>query len=397
MYTDWFKLKRLPFRLRPDPDFLFEGEEYAPVFAALRSAADSGQGLLALVGEPDSGKSTLLHTLALERTGSMQVARILQPNLTTPELLEAIEEQFGLAPHPKAGRDARARIIRFVAEERRGSRGAIILVDDAHRIAAAPLRELYALASHRPAPLVVLAGERGLLTNLAALNIQRGDPALLATLRLPLLGLKGIEAYVAHRLRVAGLRGRSLLDHDAALELQRYTGGTLQLIHILVDTALGIAEKHSSSRVAAATVREAALELKWVEFAARESTSELPAATAPADTGRHLQADKDPGVLAEIEVHHKGLPITRVTLHPGRLAIGRSEDAGLKLDSNFVSRQHCQVITTSGQSIIEDVGSTNGLVINGRRRRLRQLLPGDRVVIGDYTLTYLETRLDVEP
>jgi general secretion pathway protein A len=396
MYTDWFKLTRLPFRLRPDPDFLFEGEEYAPVFAALRSAADSGQGLLALVGEPDTGKSTLLQTLALERTGSMQVARILQPNLTTPELLEAIEEQFGLGAQPHAGRDARARISRFVAEERRGGRGVIILVDDAHRLAPATLRELYALASHRPAPLVVLAGERGLLPNLAALDIQRGDPALLATLRLPLLGLKGIEAYVAHRLRVAGSRGRSLLDRDAALELQRYTGGTLQLIHVLVDAALGIAEKHSSSRIAAATVREAALDLKWVEFSAREATGEMPTASV-AETGRHLQADKDPGVIAEIEVHHKSQPFTRVTLRPGRLTIGRSDDAGLRLDSSFVSRQHCQVITTSGQSIIEDLGSTNGLVINGRRRRMRQLLPGDRVVIGDYTLTYLETRLDLEP
>jgi type II secretory pathway predicted ATPase ExeA len=396
MYTEWFKLTRLPFRLRPDPDFLFEGEEYAPVFAALRSAAASGQGLLALVGEPDSGKSTLLQTLALERTASMKVARILQPSLTTAEVLEAIEDQFGLGAQSPGGADARARIFRFVAEERRRGRGVIILVDEAHQLAISTLRVLYALAARQPAPLVVLAGERALLANLAALDIQRGDIALLATLRLPLLGQAGIEAYVAHRLKVAGLRGRSLLERDAAIELQRYTGGTPQLIHILIDAAMGTAANHSNPRISAADVREAAAELKWVEFTAREATGEIPAAAA-ADTGRHLQADKDPGVLAEIEVHHKGRPLTRVTLRPGRMTIGRSDDAGLRLDSNFVSRQHCQVITTSGQSIIEDLGSTNGLMINGRRRRMRQLLPGDRVVIGDYTLTYLETSLDIEP
>jgi general secretion pathway protein A len=392
MYTDWFKLTRLPFRLRPDPDFLFEGAEFAPVFAALRSAADSGQGLLALVGEPDTGKSTLLHTLALERQASMRVARILQPNLTTREILEAIEDQFGLGAQPPGGRDPRARIARYVAEERRRGRGVIILVDESHQLAISTLRELHALASSQPAPLVVLAGERELLTHLAALDIQRGDTALLATLRLPLLGLKGIEAYVAHRLKVAGLRGRSLLDRDAASELLRYTGGTPQLIHMLADAALGVAENHSNPRLTAADVREAAMELKWVEFAAREATGELPASTAPA-TGRHLQADSGPKVLAEIEVHHKGRPLTRVTLRPGRMTIGRSEDASLVLDSNFVSRQHCQVITTASQSIIEDLGSTNGLVINGRRRRLHQLLPGDLVAIGDYTLTYLETSL----
>jgi type II secretory pathway predicted ATPase ExeA len=392
MYTDWFKLTRLPFRLRPDPDFLFEEEEFAPVFAALRSAADSGQGLLALVGEPDTGKSTLLHTLALERTASMQVARILQPNLTTPEILEAIEEQFGLDARHTAGKDPRTRITRYVAEERRRGRGVIILVDEAHQLAIAALRELYVLASGTPAPLVVLAGERTLLTHLAALDIQSGDTALLATLRLPLLGLQGIEAYVAHRLKVAGLRGRSLLDRDAAVELQRFSGGTPQLIHILADAALGVAEHRSSPRVSAADVREAAAELKWVEFSAREATGELPAHAEP-ETGRHLQADKGPLVLAEIDVHHKGRPLTRITLRPGRLTIGRSDDAGLVLDSSFVSRQHCQVITTSGHSIIEDLGSTNGLVINGRRRRMHQFLPGDEVAVGDYTLTYLETTL----
>jgi general secretion pathway protein A len=396
MYTDWFKLTRLPFRLRPDPDFLFEGEEFAPVFATLRSAADSGQGLLALVGEPDTGKSTLLHTLALERTASMRVARILQPNLTTREVLEAIEDQFGLGAQPPEGRDPGARIARYVAEERRHGRGTIILVDEAHQLAVATLRELHALASSRPAPLLVLAGERELLTHLAALDIQRGDTALLATLRLPLLGLKGTEAYVAHRLKVAGLRGRSLLDHEAAVELHRYTGGTPQLIHILADAALGVAENHSSPRVSAADVREAAMELKWVEFSAREATRELPAGNAP-ETGRHLQAGKAPKVLAEIEVQHQGRPFKRVTLRPGRMTIGRSADADLPLDTTFVSRQHCQVITTSGLSIIEDLGSTNGLVINGRRRRLHQLLPGDQIAIGDYTLTYLETSLAQAP
>jgi len=155
MYTDWFKLARLPFRLRPDPDFLFEGGEFAPVFAAMRSAAESGHGLLALVGEAGTGKSTLLHTLALERTASMRVARILQPNLTTREMLEAIEDQFGLGATPAGGRDPRARIAHFVAEERRHGRGVLVLVDEAHRLAQAALKELHALASTDPAPLVL--------------------------------------------------------------------------------------------------------------------------------------------------------------------------------------------------------------------------------------------------
>jgi type II secretory pathway predicted ATPase ExeA len=393
MYTDWFKLTRLPFRLRPDPDFLFEGGEFAPVFAALRSAADSGHGLLALVGEAGTGKSTLLHTLALERTASVRVARILQPNLTTREMLEAIEDQFGLGASPAGGRDPRSRIARFVADERRQGRGVLVLVDEAHRFAGAALKELLAIASTEPAPLVVLAGEPELLAQLEELD---GRQQLLATLRLPLLSLPGIEGYLAHRVKVAGSKARGLFDRDSVGELQRYTGGTPQLIHILGDAALGVAEAHNNTRVTGPDVREAAQELKWVEFSAREQTGELPI-SGGADTGRHPQAEPGPEVIAELDVHNNGRPLTRLTLRPGRLTIGRAVDASLRLDSRFVSRQHCQVITTSGQSFIEDLGSTNGLLINGRRRRLHRLLPGDQVVLGDYTLTYLETAIPDTP
>ena len=393
MYTDWFKLTRLPFRLRPDPDFLFEGGEFAPVFAALRSAADSGHGLLALVGEAGTGKSTLLHTLALERTASVRVARILQPNLTTREMLEAIEDQFGLGATPAGGRDPRSRIAHFVADERRQGRGVLVLVDEAHRLASAALKELLAIASTEPAPLVVLAGEPELLTQLEELD---GRQQLLATLRLPLLSLPGIEAYLAHRTKVAGSKARGLFDRDSVTELQRYTGGTPQLIHILGDAALGVAEAHNNTRVTGPDVREAAQELKWVEYSAREQTGELPIARG-ADTGRHPQAEPGPEVIAELDVHCNGRPLTRLTMRPGRLTIGRAVDASLRLDSRFVSRHHCQVITTSGQSFIEDLGSTNGLLINGRRRRLHRLLPGDQVVLGDYTLTYLETAIPDTP
>ncbi len=70
--------------------------------------------------------------------------------------------------------------------------------------------------------------------------------------------------------------------------------------------------------------------------------------------------------------------------------VGRAEDAGLRLDSQFVSRQHCQLITTAEQTFVEDLGSTNGILVNGRRHRCIAWLPEDKIVIGDHTLIYHE-------
>ena len=96
-------------------------------------------------------------------------------------------------------------------------------------------------------------------------------------------------------------------------------------------------------------------------------------------------------IVMELEVQQSGRYVDRVVLKPGRIVVGRSPQAEISLDSQFVSREHCQVMVNGDQCFVEDLGSTNGLLVNGRRRRIHRMTPGDRVVVGDHTLIYHET------
>jgi pSer/pThr/pTyr-binding forkhead associated (FHA) protein len=80
-----------------------------------------------------------------------------------------------------------------------------------------------------------------------------------------------------------------------------------------------------------------------------------------------------------------------VTLVPGCLVVGRGTAVGLHLDSRFVSRRHCQFVTTPEQTLVEDLGSANGIRVNDQRCSVQRVAAGDTITLGDYTLSCIET------
>ena len=71
--------------------------------------------------------------------------------------------------------------------------------------------------------------------------------------------------------------------------------------------------------------------------------------------------------------------------------LGRSRECDVVLDDENVSRKHAEVRPSGGSWIVSDLGSTNGVKVNGRRiGRPQSLKPGDRIEIGLSTLTFEE-------
>ncbi len=81
-----------------------------------------------------------------------------------------------------------------------------------------------------------------------------------------------------------------------------------------------------------------------------------------------------------------------VPLQPGRLIVGRTPDNDVQIDSRFISRHHCQVITTQNSCVIEDLNSTNGIYVKSNRVRRHYLNDGDVVLVGKHELIYVDER-----
>jgi predicted component of type VI protein secretion system len=80
-------------------------------------------------------------------------------------------------------------------------------------------------------------------------------------------------------------------------------------------------------------------------------------------------------------------------LTEGQFVVGRSAGCQLSLDDPLVSRRHALLVVSREGVTVEDLGSRNGVVVNGERiAGVRLVSPGDKILIGSQELTVLEGR-----
>ncbi|MEU0677915.1 DUF3662 and FHA domain-containing protein [Streptomyces sp. NPDC006172] len=78
---------------------------------------------------------------------------------------------------------------------------------------------------------------------------------------------------------------------------------------------------------------------------------------------------------------------TRHQISGATLVLGRSTEADVRIDDPGVSRRHCE-IRTGTPSTIQDLGSTNGIVVDGQHTTRATLRDGSRIVVGSTTIIY---------
>jgi len=80
-----------------------------------------------------------------------------------------------------------------------------------------------------------------------------------------------------------------------------------------------------------------------------------------------------------------------------RTRIGRAAGCELHIDSGSVSRHHALILAGTREAIIEDLNSTNGVIVNGRKVTRQVLSDGDILTIGDIQFRYVAKPLSVPP
>jgi hypothetical protein len=90
-----------------------------------------------------------------------------------------------------------------------------------------------------------------------------------------------------------------------------------------------------------------------------------------------------------------GNPVTHVLSR--RTRIGRATGCELQIDSSSVSRHHALIMVGTRETIIEDLNSTNGVLVNGRKVTRVVLNDGDALTFGETQFRYMARPLPRQP
>ena len=162
-YFEHFSLNQPPFRLSPDPEFLFLSEQHAKAKAFMESTIWLADGFVVITGEIGAGKTTLIESFLENLPEDVILAHVSQTQLTATEFLQAVLTEFGFKPFNKRKVELLDMLNMFLIEQYSNGKKVVLIVDEAQNLTHKVLEEIRMISgieTHKEKVLrIILAGQ----------------------------------------------------------------------------------------------------------------------------------------------------------------------------------------------------------------------------------------------
>jgi len=393
-YLDHFKLAEQPFRLTPDPEFLYWSKQHARAKAYMESTIWLADGFVVITGDIGSGKTTLLQSFLTELGDDIVYAVVSQTQLTPTQFLQAVLTEFGFKPFKKRKVELLDMLNMFLIEQYSNGKKVVLVVDEAQNLTKKVLEEIRMMSgieTHKEKVLrIILAGQPELKDTLDSPHLKQLMQRVRLRFHIGPLDRREMREYIERRLSVAGRENNDLFEDDSFDVIYLFSGGVPRLINTLCDTTLLCAFADDIHTIGAEDVITAARELNWEEC---EGKTDVFEQLQQLELNRQDPADLH---VSKIMVRADGKVIDILTFPLGRVIIGRSPDNEIYIKSKFVSRHHAQLVSDESGCVIEDLNSTNGVFVAEKQVKKYRLHDGDVISLGVHELIYHDLRKSAE-
>jgi general secretion pathway protein A len=244
MYKSFYKLKRNPFEITPDPSFLFPTTRHNEALASLYYGVTAHRGFVVLTGEVGTGKTLILRSLlGLLQRRDVAFALIFNPTLSPLEFMRYIALDFGLAVTGKAKDELIHVLNGFLLQRHQKGLTTILVVDEAHHLSPEILEEIRLLTnletSQQKLLQIVLAGQPELDQKLDSHELRQLKQRIALRCNLDALTSNETREYIDRRLQIAGAPATSEIFSSSAVQaVFRHARGIPRLVNTICDNAL---------------------------------------------------------------------------------------------------------------------------------------------------------------
>jgi general secretion pathway protein A len=242
LYLNYYNLREAPFNITPDPRFLFFSNKHQEAFNHLLFGIHERKGFIELTGEVGAGKTTICRKLLEELGPRYKTALILNPCLSSHQLLKTIVLEFGLKPR---GIDRVAyleSLNEFVLKEVNAGSDVVLIIDEAQDLSDELLEQVRLLSNletdHQKLMQIVLMGQPELRETLRQPKLRQLRQRITVRYHLQPLDVVETGNYINHRLSLAGANGAPRFDEGAIKSIYKYSGGIPRLINAVCDKTL---------------------------------------------------------------------------------------------------------------------------------------------------------------
>jgi len=241
MYNEFYGFQESPFNITPDPRFLFYSHRHREAFNHILYGIRERKGFIQITGEVGAGKTTVCRAVLEELGPEHRTALILNPCLTSTQLLRAILLELGL--EPQRDKVACLQVLnRFLLEQVAAGRDVVLFIDEAQDLEADLLEEVRLLSNletdQRKLLQIVLIGQPELREKLDARRLRQLRQRITVRYHMSPLSLAETKLYIQHRLHVAGANGVPEFNRWALRKIYGYSGGIPRLINAVCDKTL---------------------------------------------------------------------------------------------------------------------------------------------------------------
>ena len=224
-YLSHFNLDDQPFRLTPDPDYLYWSKQHARAKAYMESTIWLADGFVVITGEIGSGKTTLLQSFLSELDDDVVYAVVSQTQLTATQFLQAVLTEFGFKPFDKRKVELLDMLNMFLIEQYSNGKKVVLIVDEAQNLSRKVLEEIRLLSgieTHKEKVLrIILAGQPELRETLESPSLKQLVQRIRLRFHLESLDRREMREYIEHRLEVGGRTDRNLFADECLETIHR--------------------------------------------------------------------------------------------------------------------------------------------------------------------------------